>query len=387
MHLARLFPPVVWMMLIGAVIVSSIVFTLRSMSFLDMNLYRYIIQPLVILVFAGSIWWFSRGKRSRLRRQHEKALFLLSVMSLWVIGYFLSGLVTTYVQNPLMGTLRLALLNTLVYGATTLLLEYTRHRLILLTGRRHLLLVGGIIAVALAMIQVTTFTFYLPDAFSFVQMLGSVLLPLVTYHVVQTYLAYTSGFLSMVVYAIAWLVLYTLLPVMPKYDWYMVGMSAIVLGVFVIILLDRTRQDVERPLRTGKRQQGKLVNGLFIGCMIMLVLFMTGVFSYKPTAIMSNSMHPVYNRGDMVIVRQKDSSTDIKIGDIIQYTAKSRTITHRVVVVVVDKDVVQYITRGDNSNSNDPWLISESQISGIVKARIPFIGYPTVIVNEMLQGK
>lgn len=337
-------------------------------------------------VLAVSVWWLSKGKYSRLRRQREKAVFLLSLASLWVIGYFLSGLITTYAQNPLMSTPELALLNICIYGVTGILVEYIRHRLILLTGRKHPILAGTGIAVALAAVQVTTFSLHFPDALSFVQMLGSVALPLIVYHAVQTYLAYTAGFLSMVVYAVAWLMLYTLLPIMPKYDWYMVGMSALVFGVLIVLLLDRTRQDVERPLRMGKHQQSKIANGLFAGCMVLLILFMTGIFSYKPIAIMSNSMNPVYSRGDMVIVRKKTPSMAIRIGDIIQYTAKDRIITHRVVATVVDKDVVQYITRGDNSNSNDPWLISEAQINGIVKARIPFAGYPTVILYEVLQG-
>ena len=114
---------------------------------------------------------------------------------------------------------------------------------------------------------------------------------------------------------------------------------------------------------------------------------MTGVFAYKPTVIMSNSMQPVYGRGDMVIVRQKSPAMSIGIGDIIQYSYKDRLITHRVVELVDNgnDNVVQYITRGDNSDSNDPWLVSEEQISGTIRARVPLVGWPTVYLYEMMQ--
>ena len=180
---------------------------------------------------------------------------------------------------------------------------------------------------------------------------------------------------------------------MPKVDWYLVGRSAVGFGVTVIMLLDRTRQNARRQIGMGRHQQKKAMNVLFVGCMVALVLFMTGAFAYKPTVIMSNSMQPVYGRGDAVIVRQKSPEMNIGVGDIIQYSYKDRLITHRVVELVDsgndndnDNDnVVQYITRGDNSDSNDPWLVSEEQISGTIRARVPLVGWPTVYLYEMMQ--
>ncbi len=350
-----------------------------------MGVYRLYVQPAVIGILVFITWRLSRGKYSRLRRQREKAIFLIGILSLWIIGYFLSGLVVTFVQNPLMGDMTTAAINMLLYGGGAVALEWVRHRIVLMTGRKRPILAGGVVALSLLVFQTVALTLSLSDAISVITMLGAVMLPLVVYHIVQTYLAYTAGFMSMVVYAVAWTILYTLLPIMPKYDWYMVGMSALVLGVLIVLLLDRTRQDVDRPVRMGKRQQGQLANGLFVGFMVVLILFMTGVFSYKPVVIMSNSMMPIYGRGDMVVVRQKTPSMKIAVGDIIQYSHDGRIITHRVAELAVDKDVVQYITRGDNSDSNDPWLVSIDQVGGIVQARIPFVGYPTVILNEILQ--
>lgn len=60
-------------------------------------------------------------------------------------------------------------------------------------------------------------------------------------------------------------------------------------------------------------------------------------------------------------------------------------ITHRVTGIESASDGSGekiFITQGDNSPSEDP-PVSESQIFGIVRAQIPFIGYPTVWLKEL----
>ena len=383
----RILPPAVWIVLGVILIWACLIFYIRSVSLFDPNMHRYIAQPVGLLLLAAGVWWLSRAKHSHLRRQREKALFLISVSLIWAIGYFLSGLAVTFVLNPLTGTLWLVVVNIIGYGLVGVILEFIRFRLILMSGRRNPVLTGSIISIVLIVFQLTTTSFNFPDALSIMQFTGTTALPLLIYHTVQTYLAYTAGFSAMLVYAIAWLIIYTFLPIMPRYDWYMAGMSALGFGTLTIVLLNHTRQDEERPLHIGKKHRRSwLADGITIVYMAALVLFMTGLFSYKPVVIMSNSMKPLYGRGDMVIVEQKNSSTKIEKDDIIQYTKDGHRITHRVVEIIKRENVVQYITKGDNSDSKDPWMVSADQIDGIVKARVPFVGYPTVVLNELLQG-
>lgn len=45
---------------------------------------------------------------------------------------------------------------------------------------------------------------------------------------------------------------------------------------------------------------------------------------------MSNSMAPLFNRGSMVVAQKINDPMDISVGDIIQYEADNKMITHRV---------------------------------------------------------
>ena len=89
----------------------------------------------------------------------------------------------------------------------------------------------------------------------------------------------------------------------------------------------------------------------------------------------------------MVLVEQVTPHMDIKVGDILEYKREDRVITHRVVKIIGDAPDKTYTAKGDNNQSNDPWPIARSQIVGVVKARVPYIGYPSVVINELIHGK
>lgn len=62
-------------------------------------------------------------------------------------------------------------------------------------------------------------------------------------------------------------------------------------------------------------------------------------------------------------------------------------ITHRVTKIEAADDGSGervFTTQGDNNPSPDP-LVKPSQIVGIIRAEIPYIGYPTVWLKETIK--
>lgn len=388
-RLGQVFTPSIWRVVIGIGALSVLVGVMQVTRVLDASMYLYILQPILIVSGAVLLYWLTRGRQSRLRRQHEKTMLVISIMTLWIIGYFLTGIVVTYVQNPLVASFRAIVLNVIAYGVVLIGLEYIRYRIVLSAGRKNPAISGLILATVFTLFQVSSVVLLFSGA-SFgdiIKLSVSVVLPIMVYNFTQTYLAYTAGFGTMIAYAVGWLIMNSFLPITPRYDWYMIGMTSLCLGLLTVFMLDRTRQDRKKPLRF-KRHHWRWVNdGIFFFVIAGLACLMTGVFSYKPLVIMSNSMVPIYSRGDMVFVQQVTQDMDITVGDIIEYKREDRVITHRVVKVVDTGTDKVYTAKGDNNQSNDPWPIARSQILGVVKAKIPYIGYPSVVVNELIHGK
>ena len=91
-------------------------------------------------------------------------------------------------------------------------------------------------------------------------------------------------------------------------------------------------------------------------------------------------MEPVISKGDVVIV-DKDFKK-FESGDILAYAYEGKVIVHRIVKIIDAEDETFVYTKGDANNNYDNYKITKDMFIGIVKIKIPFIGYPTVLLNE-----
>lgn len=106
--------------------------------------------------------------------------------------------------------------------------------------------------------------------------------------------------------------------------------------------------------------------------------------AYEPKfslyTIISPSMEPNLRVYDIIVDQRVDSVNDIKIGDVITFISTSsisanKTITHRVIDIIVDKDGnYQYKTKGDNNLSPDLAYAEYNNIIGKVIFKIPQLG-------------
>lgn len=81
--------------------------------------------------------------------------------------------------------------------------------------------------------------------------------------------------------------------------------------------------------------------------------------------ILSNSMKPVFKRGDIVYIKSIEIN-NIKIGDIIAYFHNGYIVVHRVIEIFeYQGENVRFRTKGDNNNASDAYYVSKDDIVGI----------------------
>lgn len=99
-------------------------------------------------------------------------------------------------------------------------------------------------------------------------------------------------------------------------------------------------------------------------------------------AIGSGSMTGTINKGDTVIIDKK--SKIHKKGQVIAFKMENKVIVHRIVSVQITDKGTFYKTKGDFNESEDGWLLPESNIVGNCIIKIPVIGWPSVALSELL---
>ena len=110
---------------------------------------------------------------------------------------------------------------------------------------------------------------------------------------------------------------------------------------------------------------------------------------YSPFMVVSSqSMQPVLNYGDLIIVR-KEPAERIMVGDIIAFNVPSNydrmvqsPVIHRVVDKWTENGEVYFKTRGDNNPYEDPWDVPAENVVGKYALKVPYIGLVVLLLKQ-----
>ena len=116
--------------------------------------------------------------------------------------------------------------------------------------------------------------------------------------------------------------------------------------------------------------------------MTSLVMLISCEFKYGMIVVGSGSMSGELETGD-AIVYEEYTNQFIDVGDILVFKKNGSLVIHRVIEKTTINGVVRYITKGDANESEDAGYITNSDIVGITKLRILYIGYPSILVRKL----
>ena len=150
------------------------------------------------------------------------------------------------------------------------------------------------------------------------------------------------------------------------------------------------KEKIEEKINSYRRhkmlltQKSTNVISLIITIILLvgLILLISCKFKYGIMVVGSGSMTGSINKGDAVIFEQYKKQ-ELYIGDVIIFILDKTPTIHRIVDIQTLNNEKIYYTKGDNNQDNDQGFRVESDIKGIVKFRVIYIGWPTLWVNEL----
>ena len=106
------------------------------------------------------------------------------------------------------------------------------------------------------------------------------------------------------------------------------------------------------------------------------------ILGYKAYIVNTNSMEPTIEVGDIVIIK-KVKAEKLNQGDVITFAQEGEVITHRITKIETEEKSTQYVTKGDNNNTEDTLKIKYEDIIGKEILTIPQLGK----VMQLLDSK
>ena len=108
------------------------------------------------------------------------------------------------------------------------------------------------------------------------------------------------------------------------------------------------------------------------------------IFGYKPFIVLSGSMESELYKGDLAIVKKVDVNT-LKENDVIAFRdEKNHVVTHRIVNVIDNNGKTEFITKGDNNNTNDLGTVKLDDIEGKYSFKISKLGNVLLTLQKPL---
>lgn len=344
----------------------------------------FLIMGLLVVVF-----FLNRiilGKvRNNYRYKEDTIISLLIIILLYyfltyIIGYFIG-----FVKSNYLLTADGIFKNAFPYIVIIVLMEINRH---IFVGKfKDDKVILGLIMVSFIMIDVALlfYKYSLTNAFGLYRVLGFLIFPSITKNIFLTYCSLKNGFCPNIVYKLLMEIPVYMLPIFPNFDDFISSLIQILLPI--ICLLEVIKIQKFRHLE-NVRDVNKISNVIIYFLYIVLfssIVLSSGRFNVFIVTIATGSMEPNLNVGDIAIVK-KEKVNDIKVGNILVYKKNDITISHRVVEVKNIKGKKYFRTKGDNNSTEDAFLVNENEVKGIIKLKIPRVGYPVVWLNRNFKG-
>jgi len=349
-----------------------------------------LIHPIALILLFLYAFFIMKTFKQRIRQETGRIQTIFIIVTIYLMIYFSLGLITGYGRSIYNHSILGYIQNIWIYIIPVICIEYLRNMFVKNNSNKWIYI-----------LTIILFTLYNIPLYSFIKSeysiaelftkICSIVVPALATSIVLTYVSKTSGYKSTIAYLVPQKIFMISLPLLPNLDWYYVAVTGTLLP-FITYVFIKSIQDKLTDLiaKRNYEKQSFIRNIPIIFIIVLLLCFMTGIFKYEPVAILSNSMHPLYNRGDVVIIEKINNTAlnNLKEQDIIDYSLYGIYVSHRIVSVEKHNDgTVLYTTKGDNNNIIDKEKVSPDQIKGVVIFTVSKIGYPAVWFSELFNKK
>ena len=345
---------------------------------------------LTILILGGIGIYIFTQPRARFKSKDRLLgyffVWLFVCGMIYLVIYFGCGFIFGFGKNPYKRDFWGIVSNIAVFGSIIILKEWVRNFVINKVERKHIAIYGLIIVLLYTAIEINVLEILdAPDFEAFTIILSQKILPVVALNIFMTYVCYVTGHLPAVLYMLITNIPIWLFDSLPNLEWIVVAVLGIAFPIIAVVSLMETIDNRGKRKMKAKNEP-KTANAalwILVGIFCIVVSFFTaGLLNVFPTVLVSNSMSPQINKGDVVIVKRLDEDDSINIDDIILFNAGEFDVVHRVVDIEYEYGTKKYITKGDANEQEDNLDIRNKNIGGVVIAKIPYIGLPRLFIES-----
>ena len=340
------------------------------------KIYAAVLLP-VVAVIAGRLI----KKRTIPSIYKGQVLMLMTVIALlYLMLYFLTGLYfglgRTTEYTPLS-----ILTEALPIASAVISVEYLRN--ILLCEKSTGVATGALIASVLLDVVLTLRPGALNSADRVMELAG-IIAPSICAALLYNYLTRRYGIKPIISFRLITILYIYFIPMLPKMNDVLQVVIKTALPVVIYLFIDALYEKKPKIARKRSRGFAAVALSLSSAALLFVIAVVSCQFRFGALVIGSDSMTGELSVGD-VAVYESYGDEEIDVSDVIVFNRNGSKIIHRVIKKENIDGENRYTTKGDANEDADPGYRTDSDIIGIVKLKIPYVGYPTVWLQNIFE--
>ena len=365
--------------------VFMIIMLIINLFFLQAN--NFILSIFIIAMFFISIVLLGYEND---RHRFKKDGILLSVIFalIYEILTYLSGLYVGFLRSSYSLTLFGIIQNMIPFLLVVVTGEILRYEFVTKGEKKALFYVLTLIVFILLDVSANIYTYDLNSTRVIVEVICVIGIPSIAKNFLLTYWMRRFGILANVIYlSITSLVIFVV-PILPNFNKYLQAVIALIYPIILFFITRKILKDEAKHSKLASKTASRIMGLAAFMFTLVLVVLTSGIFKYYFLTIGSGSMEKELYVGDVVIVKKLNLNEikEIEVGTIIVFRMQNKIIVHR--VVEIDKIDGSFIfkTKGDNNEERDNWVVTENNLIGLTKHKIPYVGLPSIWLYEFVEG-
>lgn len=323
---------------------------------------------------------FVKGRK--ISNQNKKNVILLvTVFALiYVILLYIIGIFAGFYKNPVGFSIKNLYRRIIPITAIIIFSELIRAIIVTKNNKKPTIL----ITIALVLVDICLdiqlySSFRLEEILSLV---GYVCMSSISINLLCNYMVKRYGTIPCILYRIIITMYAYIFPILPDIYAFFETVYRIIYPYLIYIIIDFTfsKNNFKFALKDKQINLISLIIGIIFS--LGLVMLVSCKFKYGIMVVGSYSMSGCFEKGDAVIFEQYKEQ-ELQEGDVIIFNKEGIRTIHRIDDKQKYNNETIFYTKGDNNQQRDKGYITSQDITGIVRKKVLYIGWPTVWLNEV----
>ena len=362
-------------------IIFMMLFTLSGFVSSILSGYIKVLSIIGMLVLFYFIFGFEKD-----RHRYSKSICIEMIIYLLIffILYYLLGIIIGFVRVGNYWTSNHIFTALIPLILTIFLKEILRYMMLVKSEGSKLLVITTTIFFMIFDIAGQLNDSIFTSAYATFTFFAVTIIPIISENIFCSYVSYKTGYKPTIFYLLIKNLYVYFVPIVPNPNEYIYSIIELIVpmiflfNIYKFFLKDKD-EDVLR-----ESHKSRLIPLIIPTIIVVFLVYITsGYFHYHAVAIASGSMTPNINKGDVVVIEKRNDYANMEVGQVLAFRKGNIVVVHRIIKKIFVENKYYFYTKGDNNDSPDNYQITEDMVLGIVNIKVPYIGYPTVWLNDL----